>query len=294
MLRIIWFICLLLLNQRQPSLAGVLLSKHDWKSWSTRHHYYYENIRQKISLLFDSSLSSACLQGSNSIRIAKDNNPLLDSDTGPIRFLENGPFYISSWPVRTRDPQLFEWWRSMPRPKQHRVDPQLCAAVYEKRYPIFNNTEGCQLKHYMHPSAPRCQVKYLKHLCEAASIPIDKKTKSPFIMPESDHNHTYIPPDPYLLKATNAVVSMCGDVSGSCGVMHPSASCMTTGNRWQAHQFHEKCGKVKPNKHDYNGQNGNTLLNGTMLHTKCDDGAPYASAVYYYDKVFVAAEVDDT
>eukprot|EP00605_Chrysophyceae_sp_TOSAG23-4_P001612 GSChrysophyteH1.ASY1.ANO1.1772.1 assembled CDS len=239
--------------------------------WLSRSNYYYPSIEHKMKILTD--LSESC---KSSFKIAKNSDYMVDH---PYEGL-----IASSWPIEEKDSDLKEWWLSIPAPKQHRVEPFLCEDVWSKRRPIFNNSQGgCQLRHYMHESSPRCQITYLEHLCSTASIPIDQPTANGFIIPESDHRTTELPPQPYLVRANDVLVSMCGDLLTTCGVLHPSANCMSPGNRWSANAFKRACKDV--------------LANGwgkeDSIHN-CNKGAPWSTEVHSVSEVFVIGEVDDT
>jgi hypothetical protein len=173
------------------------------------------------------------------------------------------------------------------RPQQMRVEPYLCDAVYEKRRPIFFN-KGCQLPHYMNPSAPRCQTKYLKWICEQAQRNITDSsistTGSAFVLPESDHQTSFIPPIPWLLSARNALVSKCGTIVTACGYVHTTANCMATGNSYAAKKFNDSC---RLPSHV-------TALEADRLDGLCRPNTPYGTDIVYHKKVFVVAEVDDS
>ena len=304
-----------------------------WSTWTSRETYYYDSLRDKLGLLLASHLSKGCLAGEQAVQYVEDNNLMTGSsaDSGSAR---SGVLHASSWPIRSHPSgaggAITKFWKSMMRPALHRVDPYLCAAVYSKKYPLFNNTKGCQLKHYMHPGAPRCQAPYLKHICSAASRGIFDSSVSAsasasdtaaaggaggaggggrgggggggggqgrgFVLPEADHSTAPPPPEPYLLHARDALVSMCGDISMPCGVVHASANCMTTGNMWQANQFHEKCShvRVQDNSTSTHSSLPASIASSTAPSAQCTDGAPWTSDVHFYEKVFVVAEVDDT
>ena len=141
----------------------------------------------------------------------------------------------------------------------------------------------------MHPSAPRCQTRYLKWICDHSRMDITEEKGNGFILPESDHSRTEKPPQPYLVKIRNASVSMCGDISMSCGYLHTTANCMATGYRWQAQQFHKKC--FKSRAANYNARPN--WESGSTAYT-CEEGAPWDTDVVYHRRVFVVSEVDDT
>lgn len=180
---------------------AVVKSMYKWKE---RDNYYYHTIDKKIESIahLQECVDMIKKQSDNTIKI-----PISQDEA-----------YISSFPV-SKD--LFRWWANIPKPQQMRVDPYICDVVYTKRLPIFNNT-GCQLPGYMSPSAPRCQTQYLRWICEQARLPINSTTANHFILPEADHqsNMGAPPPQPWLLTARNAVVSMCGQVSLPCGEHH--------------------------------------------------------------------------
>ena len=181
-------------------LSNILQPNYTWKG---RENYYYPNLEKKIEQIsiLDHCKGSFVIQKENTIKI-----PTNDSD-----------IFISSFPVTK---ELYNWWKNIPRPKQMRVDPYICDVVYTKKLPIFKNT-GCQLPGYMSPSAPRCQTQYLKWICEQSRIPIESSQANGFVLPESDHNaySNNPPPQPWLLTARNALVSLCGQISLPCGTL---------------------------------------------------------------------------
>jgi hypothetical protein len=175
-----------------------LLANYTWKS---RENYYFPDLDKKVDQI---TLGKDCKAR---VLLRKDGIISLPKSVEDI--------HVSTFPV-SKD--VFDWWRQIPRPQQMRVDPYICDVVYTKKLPIFKNT-GCQLAGYMSPSAPRCQTQYLKWICEQARVPIDDVTANHFVLPESDHtaNIHLPPPQPWLLTARNAIVSMCGQISMPCG-----------------------------------------------------------------------------
>ena len=121
-----------------------------------------------------------------------------------------------------------------------RVEPQLCDHPYTRKRPIFNNS-GCQLPGYMHIGAPRCQVKYLKWICDHSRISFDDSRSNGFVIPESDHANSFVPPVPWLLMANDVLVSLCGDVVHACGLVHTQSNCMGLRQRYEAEQFQRGC-----------------------------------------------------
>ena len=190
--------------------------------WVERHRYYFTSVSSKMKDV----LSGSCL---HNLQVVNDSTIQLPN--------VNESVYVASFPPSD---EIVKWWRNLERPMQMRVDPNLCDAVLTKRIPIFNNT-GCQLQGYMNPSAPRCQNKYLKYICDKSRMPIDDPTSNRFILPESDHATTDLPPYPWLLSVRNSFVSMCGHISSGCGLMHTTSNCMGIMLSYQANLFFEKC-----------------------------------------------------
>jgi len=188
--------------------------------------------------------------------------------------------HVSSFPVSKA---VTSWWKDIPRPVQMRVEPYLCDVVLTKRIPIWNNT-GCQLAAYMNPSAPRCQTKYLKWICDSARMPITETRPNRFVLPESDHSKTEMPPQPWLLTARDAFVSMCGHIVTQGGLVHTTANCMATGYRNQALLFQKRCPISLATRFEARG-GGNIT---------CEQGAPFSDNIVYHKRVFVVGEVDDT
>ena len=193
--------------------------------WKERHKYYYPSIDVKVAELLDAT--PACV---GKVRILPDGElsvPLTDD-----------VLHMASMPV---SPAVVAWWKAIPRPRLMRVDPNLCDGVMRaKRQPIFTNT-GCQLEGYMNPSAPRCQTQYLKWACYGSARAINDTSASSFIIPESDHATAELPPQPWVLTARNAFVSMCGYISSKCGLVHTTANCKAFQHQVVAATFHDKC-----------------------------------------------------
>lgn len=170
-------------------------------TWKQRDFYYFDTLEKKMSIV----LLEQCQK---SYRRVNDSTTLLPDNDFDL--------YVSSFPISEN---IINWWKGFKKPTQMRVDPYICTIVYQKRLPIFNNT-GCQLPTYMSPFAPRCQTQYLRWACEQSSIPISIETPNYFVLPESDHQTTDLPPQPWLLTARNAFVTMCGQISLPCGTIY--------------------------------------------------------------------------
>jgi hypothetical protein len=266
--------------------------------WPKRDSYYYKSLDGKVKeILVPNDAACAAplgtIVGNNSLML----QPFYTTRASVTAYIGKNPvdadgeessFTISSWPIDAQDPEIRKWYASIPRPTQQSVDPALCKAVYAKKRPIFNNTGGCQLRHYMHPSSPRCQSRYLEYICTAASFSEERRERgNAFILPEADHALTLargIPPEPFLVRTGRAVISMCGTIVTACGYLHATASCMATGNKWHADKFATSCGHLV----------GITAETPPSPALKCEEGAPYSTAVEEHDRVFVLAQVDDT
>lgn len=181
----------------------IFAAERESYTWNKRENYYFTSIESKIQQI---SIQNKCTA---SFKRQPDKSILIPTSEDDI--------FISEFPV-SKD--IFNEWKSMDRPKQMRVDPYICDVVYTKKLPIFNNT-GCQLQGYMSPSAPRCQTKYLRWICEQSRLPVNGIFANHFVIPESDHlsNAALPPPQPWLLTARNAIVSMCGQISMPCGMI---------------------------------------------------------------------------
>jgi hypothetical protein len=176
---ILCFIILLI----ELSLSNRLLSIKDNSllyPWKNKNSYYFPTIESKLNEI----LHGNCI---NSYKIIP--NGVIESPN------DNSYLNIANFPVPK---SIFEWWLKIPKPTQMRNEPFLCDVVYTKKKPIFNNS-GCQLPHYMNPSAPRCQTKYLKWICDNARLEVDVDKPNYFILPESNHKTSFIPPQPWLL-----------------------------------------------------------------------------------------------
>ena len=164
-----------------------------------------------------------------------------------------------------------------------------------KKQPIFTNT-GCQLEGYMNPSSPRCQTQYLKWACYNSAQAINDTTITSFIIPESDHSNAELPPQPWILTARNAFVSVCGYISSKCGLVHTTANCKAIAHELAADSFHAKCPASLVTKNAFEQAYAKTKHNGipTLKNGTCMHGAPFTQEFEYHDKVFVVAEVDDS
>ena len=191
-------------------------------TWNKREAYYFESLQGKMK----DTLSSGCI---SKVTFLGDGSIVIPSTSTTLN--------AASMPVKAN---IMKWWKNIPKPSQMRVDPHLCDAVAAKRLSIFNQT-GCQLPGYMSPSAPRCQNKYMKYICDQSRTAIDDQKGKSFVILESDHNNTELPPQPWLLTARNSFVSMCGDISTDCGVVHTTSNCLGTRFKSQAKLFQSKC-----------------------------------------------------
>jgi len=97
----------------------------------------------------------------------------------------------------------------------------------------------------MNPSSPRCQIEYLKWICNNARMDITQTASNNFILPDSYHVNAELPPIPYLIVAKDAFVSLCGQIANSCGVVHTTANCQAPGYRDHAIRFYYKCANRK-------------------------------------------------
>lgn len=169
--------------------------KNEPYPWKDKTKCYYQVLEKKLNY----TLSANC---STNLRIIKDSTIELPSRSDFIN--------VASMPVENN---LLKWWKKLKKPMQLRVDPALCtAAVNSRKKSIFNST-SCQLMGYMDESAPRCQTKYLQYICNNSQIPINSSRGNAFILPESDHENTFLPPQPFLLMARDSFVSMCGEIA---------------------------------------------------------------------------------
>jgi hypothetical protein len=190
--------------------------------WKDRWRYYFPSVETKMAEI----LSPGCYR-----KINRTNNWMIEIPN------DDDVLNIASTPIKK---DVVAWWRDISRPNQMRVDPNLCDLVYTKSKPIFNGT-GCQVPAIMNPFAPRCQTKYLKRICDSARKSIEDKVPNNFVLPESDHKTIDMPPQPWILTARNALVSMCGQISSKCGLVHTTANCMATGQKSLSLKFVEKC-----------------------------------------------------
>lgn len=197
--------------------------------WKEKSNYYYASLEEKMKIIMHGNCRDTY------VRVMEASN---------FSSMESSQVFVADIPP---PPSLVDWWRSFPRPSQMRVEPYLCDVVTTKRLPIFENS-GCQLPHYMSPSAPRCQTKYLKWICDNARTNTTNATANGFILPESDHQRSFLPPIPWLLMTGKAFVSMCGHIVAQCGLIHTNANCMATGYLSQGVKFSKKCSQEQLSK----------------------------------------------
>ena len=208
--------------KESSSVSEIVANSLEPYPWKERWKYYFPSLEKKMS----ETLVGTC---ETSWKRLGDGTIELPVDSSSIS--------VASIPISK---SIVMWWKQIPRPKQMRVEPNLCDIIYTRRIPIFNNS-GCQLPVYMNPSAPRCQTKYLKWICDEARMPINISLANHFVLPEADHSQTELPPQPWIITARDSFVSMCGHVSTQCGLIRTTANCMATGYKTQAALFHKKC-----------------------------------------------------
>jgi hypothetical protein len=152
-------------------------------TWKRVEDYYFPLLDHKMQLILDEGCYNTYKETTmNTITI-----PISDSEIFASTF-------------STVVEELRPWWSKMRPASQLRVEPALCNSAKSKKKPIFYQN-GCNLPHYMHPSAPRCQNSYLHWLCENAAMNITSTLRNGFIMPEANHSSAIVPPFPFLLTA---------------------------------------------------------------------------------------------
>jgi hypothetical protein len=203
----------------------VVFEKHQWRN---PYNYYYRNIEEKLQVML--------------LRDCKTSYKLLPTNSDPVVPASSDFIHVVPYSI---DPQIYKWWMKIPRPKQMRVDPRLCEGVFKKRKPIFTNTAGCQLPDYMSPSAPRCQSKYLHWICSESALGISERKGNAFVLPESDHPNWLTPPIAWLVIVKDSVVSICGQIVTSCGLIHTNANCKALAYYTQSTAFGASCSLSK-------------------------------------------------
>lgn len=195
--------------------------------WKDKEKYYFPDIDGKLSEIITGSCRLSHKTADHPNDVPSVFYPKLAADFIVLRFAV--------------EEIMSSWWRSIPSPKQMRVEPWLCDVVFTKKNPIFNNT-GCQLPDYMSTSAPRCQTSYLKWICDSSRMDImDSSSSSRFILPESNHATSFLPPAPFLLIAKYSFVTLCGQIISSCGIVHTTANCKARSSMVQGKSFQKKC-----------------------------------------------------
>lgn len=96
----------LLVSAKESNIA----SESQPYAWKTPHKYYYDNIVTKIHEV---------LNGPGKYTFSQTADAVITAPTNPAIL------HVATFPAH---PHLVDWWRSIPRPDQMRVDPFLCAA----------------------------------------------------------------------------------------------------------------------------------------------------------------------
>jgi len=107
---------------------------------------------------------------------------------------------------------------------------------------LYQSSAHASLCRYMSPSAPRCQTTYLKWICDHSRISMNDSRSNGFVIPEADHRKSFLPPDPFLISARSALVSMCGQILATCGIVHLSTSCQAQVQLTQSRRMELSCG----------------------------------------------------
>lgn len=201
-MEILLIFLVLYLVQWVSSDSQILLKAIDSSAkvtWVKPETYYFNNIHDKMKVIMQPNCTNhyKVIDNSQDFEVPRSEDKL----------------HVIILPI---DKELYSWWKNIPKPKQMRVDPNLCEVVNTKKKPIFGN-RGCQLPHYMAVSAPRCQTSYLKWICEHSQLPINQTTPNHFVIPESNHATWVDPPTPYILVVRNAFSTMCGQLKTACG-----------------------------------------------------------------------------
>lgn len=238
-------------------------------TWLTKWKYYYPSIEMKLrGIVSNECLHSYKLSSLKEVESAENNSAIL----------------AISIPVSNH---IFNWWYNISRPSQMRVEPFLCDEPYTKKKPYFNN-KGCENPAgYMSQSAPRCQIGYLKWICDQSRTDIEEVHGRGFVLPESDHkNSDFIPPNPFLLSVSNSYVMMCGQVYSACGLIATTTNCMA-----ERHISQMKRKFMKGCTHSLIQENSSLHVGDEVT---CADNVPYSNTALVVPRIFVVAEADDT
>lgn len=244
-------------------------------SWLRQEDYYFKKLDAKFRLM---DIEGSC---SNALSIRKK-----------LEVPPKGEVYMSS--IQVND-SLVQWWHSIPPPKQHRVDPLLCEAPYQRKKPIFDN-DGCFMRLYMSKSAPRCQSKYLKYICDKSQMNIEDSTPNGFFIPEANHKNTFMPPTPWILTVRDSFVTACGQISSQCGPIHTTTNCMAqTFSASYSHTF--RGGQCSVDTSSFASAAEGTIAKCSATSDfpkQASNGIPSIAEVQFHRRVFVVAEVDDS
>ena len=236
-------------------------------SWKDKESYYFTDLRLKVHHMTDGM--GRCEER---VHLREEGS----IDVPPSANI----FFIRSIPY---DLQLFQWWKMIAPPRQHRVDSLLCDAPQSKKRPIFDQ-DGCLIENYMMRSAPRCQNSYLKYLCYSTRKNVTDASPTSTFIPEADHRSSFVPPMPWLLTTVNTTVSHCGHITSPCGNLRTTANCMASNFDHFLEYFRSACLRSSESFHH--------LKTGESL--PCSNSIGASDRVHYYSRVFVIAEVDDT
>lgn len=261
------FICIhIVLSCISSSLDYNITSNY---TWLAKWKYYYPSLELKmVEILSNKCLDSLKISELKDVESAKNNTTILAAT-----------IHVSN--------HIFLWWRNISRPKQMRVEPFLCDEPYMKKKPYFNN-KGCENPAgYMSQSGPRCQIGYLKWICDQSRMEIDISSGNGFVLPESDHKQSdFIPPQPFLISVSNAYVMMCGQVYTQCGIIAMTTNCMA-----EKHISQMKRKFTKGCTHDLVKDNSSLQIGDEIT---CADSVPYSNKALIVQRIFVVAEADDT
>ena len=184
------FIVIYLLFGFINSTNSDLFIGEDENGWKDKWQYYHQSLDSKMKAILSKSCSSKYEISLNSpTDTSKYNSLIAASNFSPSN-------------------EVIDWWKKVKKPLQMRVESWLCDSIYLTKSPYFER-EGCPAKKgYMSTGAPRCQVKYLKHVCDSSKMNVEDRRANGFFLPEANHNQSFTPPLPFLLGTKNAFVTM--------------------------------------------------------------------------------------
>lgn len=184
-------------------------------AWKDKSKYYYTDVRKRIESIVSpachSEISYHTGEWNDEVRIFNDTIP----NVAAASLSSSSHITV----VRLRAADSIAWfWQQIPPPTQMRTDEALCNATWHSKKSLFNRRYQSRIcNEVLHTGAPRCQPSYLEAMCYMSMTHFESTAVNHFHLPEANHVTSFSPPEPYLIRISNARVAVCGQVSLSCG-----------------------------------------------------------------------------